>query len=246
MPACRRMATRFTSILRRGAYVALAARSTIRPALLRPVLDDSEIRTLLTQTATRGPAAAEAFQRLYTTTAPLLLAVALRIVRRRELAEEVLHDAFIRIWHNAAQFDPGGAPLGWITAIVRNRAIDLMASHDLARVDSYHATRDPLLDEDPDGALDRLFDWSGARAEEAGGSDAARLDAQRTQAHLRGCLGELPAPQRQSLTLAYTHGLSHAELARHLGRPIRTVKTWVRRGMDTLRQCLEACLQGVR
>jgi RNA polymerase sigma-70 factor (ECF subfamily) len=210
------------------------------------VLDDSEIRTLLLQTAARGAPAAVAFRRLYTTTAPLLLAVALRIVRRRELAEEVLHDAFTRIWHNAAQFDPGGAPMGWITAIVRNRAIDLMASHDMARVDSYHATRDPLIDDDPDGALDRLFDWSGNAAADPGESVTARLDSQRAHAHLRGCLDGLPAPQRQSLTLAYTHGLSHAELAEHLGKPMGTVKTWIRRGMDSLRQCVEACLQGAR
>jgi RNA polymerase sigma-70 factor (ECF subfamily) len=109
--------------------------------------------------------------------------VALRIVRRRELAEEILHDAFTRIWYSARSFDPvGGSPVGWMAAIVRHRALDVMESHDVARVDSYHETPDA----DAEGALDRLYDWSG------GGEDE-RLDDRRVRAFLRRCLGELAA-----------------------------------------------------
>lgn len=117
------------------------------------MLDDSEIKRLLLATAAHGRDSPAAFERLYRLTAPLLLGVALRIVRRREVAEEVVHDAFTRIWHTAASFDPFGAPVGWLTAIVRHRALDLMESHDVSRVESYHEA----ADEDPEGALDRRY-----------------------------------------------------------------------------------------
>jgi RNA polymerase sigma-70 factor (ECF subfamily) len=195
------------------------------------LLDEQETKRLLLATAARD---VEAFERLYRRCAPLLLGVALRVTRRRELAEEVLHDSFMRIWRAADTFDPLGAPVGWMTTIVRNRAIDLMATHDIARVDSYHAA----LDDQPEASLDKMFDWSGADA-----SDAVedRLDAGRMRAFLRRCLGELAAAERQALVLAYEHGLSHGELAAHLSKPLGTVKTWIRRGMNNLKTCIDKC-----
>lgn len=193
------------------------------------MLDEQEIKRLLLATAARD---ADAFERLYRRCAPLLLGIAQRITRRKELAEEVLHDSFIRIWRAADTFDPFGAPVGWMTTIVRNRAIDLMETHDMARVDSYHAA----LDDKPEASLDQVFDWS----ETQGVEDA--LDASRMRKFLRRCLGELAAAERQALTLAYEHGLSHGDLASHLGKPLGTVKTWIRRGMLNLRQCIDECL----
>lgn len=198
------------------------------------MLDNSTTRQLLLTVAARQAGSAEAFERLYREYAPLLLGVARRIVRRRELAEEVLHDAFEKIWRSAGSFDLLGAPVGWMTTIVRNRALDLIESHDVARVSSYHDT----LDEDPDGALDRLFDWD-APVEEG-------IDQKRIARWLRVCLGELDAVERQTLVLAYEHGLSHADLASHLRKPLGTVKTWIRRGMTNLRHCVESCLGGGR
>lgn len=192
------------------------------------MLDEQEIRRLLLATAARD---VDAFERLYRRCAPLLLGVAQRITRRRELAEEVLHDSFTRIWRAAETFDPFGAPVGWMTTIVRNRAIDVMETHDVARVDSYHAA----LDDKPEASLDQMFDWSSAT--EAG--DA--LDQSRLRDFLRRCLGELPANERQSLVLAYEHGLSHGDLATHLAKPLGTVKTWIRRGMVNLRSCIDQC-----
>lgn len=195
------------------------------------MLDEQEIKRLLLRTAARD---VEAFESLYRRCAPLLLGVALRVTRRRELAEEVLHDGFTRIWNAADTFDPLGASVGWMTAIVRNRAIDLMQTHDMARVDSYHAA----LDDNPEASLDQLFDWGSTAA-----PDEA-LDAARLREFLRRCLGELAAPERQALVLAYEHGLSHGDLAAHLSKPLGTVKTWVRRGMDGLRRCVEHCIGG--
>jgi RNA polymerase sigma-70 factor (ECF subfamily) len=200
------------------------------------MLDEAELKRLLLAVAARADEATPAFERLYRASAPVLLGIALRIVRRREVADEVLHDAFTRVWHGAAQFDPHGTAIGWLTTIVRNRAIDVMASHEVARVDSYHDVRGSELDDNPEAALDRLFDWSAAEGEDE------RLDSNRAQAFLRRCLGELQAAERQSLVLAYEHGLSHGDLAAHLGKPLGTVKTWVRRGMDNLRKCVEHCM----
>jgi RNA polymerase sigma-70 factor (ECF subfamily) len=197
------------------------------------MLDDQAIKALLLRTAARDDGAADAFRRLYELCSPLLLGVAQRIVGRRELAEEVLHDAFAKIWRSVDTFDPlANQPVAWMAAIVRNRAIDVRTTHDVARVDSYHA----MLDDDPDGSLDRLFDWSPAAEDDE--------DRRRAAQWLRDCLARLAAPERQSLVLAYEHGLSHSELAAHLKKPLGTVKSWVRRGMSSLRICVESCMSG--
>ena len=199
------------------------------------MLDNQEIKKLLLHTAARDEGSAAAFERLYKTSAPLLLGVAQRILGRRELAEEALHDGFAKIWHMAEGFDPFATqPVAWMVSIVRNRAIDIQASHDVSRVDSYH----DAVDDDPEGALDRLFDWSASADEDE--------DRRRTSEWVRKCLAKLNAPERQSLVLAYEHGLSHGDLAVHLQKPLGTVKTWIRRGMDNLRQCVEACMGAAR
>ncbi len=198
------------------------------------MLDNQEIKRLLLRAGARDEGSAEAFERLYKLCAPLLLGVAQRVLGRREVAEEVLHDAFTGIWHKAGGFDPLAAqPVAWMVAIVRNRAIDVRASHDVSRVDSYHDS----LDNDPEGALDRLFEW--------GESPDDTEDRRRAAGWLRECLSNLQAVERQALVLAYQHGLSHGDLATHLSKPLGTVKTWIRRGMDNLRQCVESCM-GVR
>jgi RNA polymerase sigma-70 factor (ECF subfamily) len=198
------------------------------------MLDDREIRALLLRTAACDEGSAEAFERLYRLCAPLLLGVALRIVGRAELAEEALHDSFVKIWQAAGSFDPlATRPVAWLVAIVRNRAIDMRASHDVSRVASYHGAL-----EDADGVLERLFDWS-ENADDA-------EDRRRVAKWLRDCLARLQAVERQALVLAYEHGLSHGELAAHLAKPLGTVKTWVRRGMANLRQCVESCMAAAR
>jgi RNA polymerase sigma-70 factor (ECF subfamily) len=197
------------------------------------MLDDREIKALLLRSAARDEGSAEAFERLYKRSAPLLLGVAMRIVGRMELAEEVLHDSFARIWQAAGSFDPlATRPVAWMVAIVRNRAIDLRASHDVSRVESYHDA------DDAEAALDRMFDWTES-------ADDAE-DRRRSARWLRECLARLQAVERQALVLAYQHGLSHGELAQQLQKPLGTVKTWVRRGMANLRQCVETCMAAGR
>ena len=199
------------------------------------MLDDQAIKRLLLRTAARDSGSAEAFEGLFKACAPLLLGIAKRILGRRELAEEALQDSFAKIWDMAGRFDPfANQPVAWMVAIVRNRAIDMRASHDLSRVDSYHGTDTAS----PDGNLDGLI---GVADDAAEASDQRRLGA-----WLRDCLGGLEAVERQSLVLAYQQGLSHGELADHLGKPLGTVKTWVRRGMANLRDCIETRMGNAR
>ena len=187
------------------------------------MLDDQEVRQLLLSTRARD---ASAFEELYRKTAPLLLAIALRIVGRREVAEEILHDGFLKIWHSAANFDPTAAhPVAWMVTIIRNRAIDLISSAEVARV----VTRDD--DADSELGLDADVE---ASAEQ-------RLESGRRARWVQDCLAQLEAPERQALVLAYHHGLSHSDLAHHLNRPLGTVKGWVRRALQNLRTCVERC-----
>jgi RNA polymerase sigma-70 factor (ECF subfamily) len=157
------------------------------------------------------------------------------VVGRRELAEEVLHDTFVKIWNAAGSFDPlANQPVAWMVAIARNRALDLVASADHARVES---VSDLAGEDNADEVLDRFFDWS----DTAAGADELE-DLRRARGFLRRCLGELAPVERQALVLSYHHGMSHGDLAAHLAKPLGTVKTWMRRGMENLRACVEHCM----
>jgi RNA polymerase sigma-70 factor (ECF subfamily) len=166
----------------------------------------------------RGEAAA--FEELYRSASPHLFALALRILTKREWAEEALQEGFTKIWRHAADYDSSkGAPLTWMGSIVRNSAIDRLR----------RAKRESLFDpEDPARAL---ADEGPSPFEKATHSMEAKA--------LERCLGELTKEQRDSLSLAYWRGMSHQELAKALAKPLGTVKTWVRRGLDQLRKCLE-------
>lgn len=199
------------------------------------MLANQEIRRLLLRTAARDEGSAGAFERLYRHCAPVLLGVAQRIVQRRELAEEVLHDAFASIWRTAERFDPAAPePFAWMAAIVRNRAIDIRSSAGVARVQAFHAG----LEADAGSHPEELFDWS---------PDPGDAEDRRRAAHwLRECLSRLKSAERQALMLAFAHGLSHGDLADHLRKPLGTVKSWLRRGMASLRACVEDSMQARR
>jgi RNA polymerase sigma-70 factor (ECF subfamily) len=159
-----------------------------------------------------------AFEEVYRATRSKLFAVSLRIVRERQLAEEVLQDSFVNIWSHAADYARSkSAPTTWMTAIVRNRSLDIV-----------RRTREqPDVD---DILTANLVDESASPARDA---------QTRAEAHsIRDCLEELDAEQRQTIALAFFHGLSHSELASHLRRPLGTVKTHIRRGLLRLKDCL--------
>jgi len=174
-----------------------------------------KLAQLLARTALADRAA---FAELFEATKAKLFGVSLRIVRERPLAEEVLQDSFINIWNHAADYAVAkSAPLTWMTAIVRNRSLDVVR----------RSREEPDIDETLTNAL---ADESAAPAREA---------QDRGEAHsIRDCLAELEGDQRQTIALAFYHGLSHSELADHLRRPIGTVKTHIRRGLLRIKDCL--------
>jgi RNA polymerase sigma-70 factor (ECF subfamily) len=174
-----------------------------------------ELEQLLARTALRDRAA---FARLYEATKAKLFGVSLRIVRERPLAEEVLQDSFVAIWNHAGDYARAkSAPLTWMTAIVRKRSLDIVR----------RSREEPDIDEALTNAL----------ADEA--AVPARAAEMRAEAHsIRDCIAELEGDQRQTIALAFYHGLTHSELADHLRRPIGTVKTHIRRGLLKLRDCL--------
>ena len=159
-----------------------------------------------------------AFAQLYLAMRAKLFAVSLRIVRDRALAEEALQDSFVSIWHHASDYARvKGAPTTWMAAIVRNRSLDLVR----------RSRETPDID---DALAAQLVDESARPAQDA--------ESHATAHTLARCLAELDPEQRQSIALAFFHGLTHSELAAHLGRPLGTVKTHVRRGLLKLRDCL--------
>ena len=186
-----------------------------------PAADPKDLEALVARTALGDRAA---FRRLYDATAPYLLGVALRILNRRDRAEDVLQEAFVNVWHKAGTYTSAASqPMTWLTAIVRNRALDMIRS------ETRHAA-DSLDDEDGE-----TFDVEDDRPDPLGLLEKAG-DALR----IRDCLAAIEGPQKQCLALAYYYGLSHSEVASHLGSPIGSVKVWLRRGIEKLKRCLDA------
>ncbi len=159
-----------------------------------------------------------AFAQLYTRTSPKLFGLVLRIVRRRDLAEDVLQEAYLRIWDHAADYRPErGAASAWMGRIARNRALDWYRKQ----------SRDPVR-AGPEPGPDETR-WS----------ELARDQVDSEGQQLKDCLAELEAPQRDCILLAFVEGYTHQELALRLERPLGTVKSLIRRGLARLKACIE-------
>jgi RNA polymerase sigma factor (sigma-70 family) len=171
-------------------------------------------------TAVRRCAAGDrrALRAIYDAEAPRMLGVAQRLLRRPALAEEAVHDAFVQIWQRADSFDPArGRARSWIYAILRHRALNILRGEvrtDL--VEDFEPMGLASEADDPEALVARLSD----------------------EGALRRCLGRLDATRRNVIVLAYVHGLSHGELAGRLGVPLGTMKSWIRRSLLALRECL--------
>lgn len=189
-----------------------------------------ELDALIARTAMGDRAA---FADLYQRTCGPLLGVVLRIQRDRALAEDILQEVFVNVWRAARGFDArSGQAMTWLVSIARHRAIDgLRRAQTQPRFES--STRGG---DGPDDDHD-LYDDVATETPEPGEWLGQADEAQAVQRCLAGLSGE----QQQSIALAFYQGLSHAELAAHLRQPLGTVKSWVRRGLMSLKACLERC-----
>lgn len=179
-----------------------------------------QLRSCLAACA-RGDAAA--LERLYRMLSPQLFGLLLRILHRRDLAEEALQDTFVNVWRKASEYRANrGGVRTWVTTIARHRAFDILRRE----------RRDVPLDPD---ALLAAGDAAWAAA---GPADGARSRAEYRR--LRDCLARLSDGQRRSVLLAYFQGLTQEEISARLDAPLGTVKSWVRRALAGLKRCLEA------
>jgi len=159
-----------------------------------------------------------ALQQIYRREAGAMIGVAARIVKRRELAEEVVQEAFVAVWRNASRFDPTiGSGRTWLFQIVRNRALNMLrdTSREL-----------PTDDDALNAAVDADADYENAYERLANNSA------------LKRCLDELEPRRRQGILLAFVEGLSHGEIASALKVPLGTTKSWLRRSLIALRECM--------
>lgn len=179
-----------------------------------------ELARLVGRVALRDRAA---FAEVYRRTADHLLGVAYTVLHHEARAEDALQEAFMNVWNSAPQYNPGvAAPMTWLINIVRNKAIDKLRSG--------RGEREATVE--LDDSVYEIADDSPAPQQ--------LLDDGLVRAQIDGCMAGLGAPQRQAIALAYYRGLVHTEIAEALGAPLGTVKAWVRRGLDKLRDCLQS------
>jgi RNA polymerase sigma factor (sigma-70 family) len=159
-----------------------------------------------------------ALRAIYDAEAPRMLGVAMRLLRRRALSEEAVHDAFMQVWQRAATFDPArGEARTWLYTILRHRALNILRTETRTElVDDFEPMGLASEDEDAESLVLRL-------------SDAGAL---------KRCLEGLEPVRREAILLAYVQGLTHGELAGRLNVPLGTMKSWIRRSLLQLRECM--------
>ena len=159
-----------------------------------------------------------AFERLYMATRAKLFGVVLRILRRSDLADEVIQETYLKVWHNAGSFDPKLAtPITWMVAIARNRALDLIRKKGETSIEDEPAAMEVAADS-PD--------------------PLARREMTEELKRLLECVGRLEPDRQKLVLLAYYNGWSREQLAAKFETPVNTVKTWLRRSMMDIRECL--------
>jgi RNA polymerase sigma-70 factor (ECF subfamily) len=160
----------------------------------------------------------EAFAELYQATCRKLFGIVVRILKRRELAEEVLQEIYLKIWDKAADFDTDRAsPISWMATIARNRALDEVRKRQLSLVD------------DAD-AMEEAVDESS--------SPSGKIEQSQAQQQIDRCLETLGEPRSSMIRLAYLDCFSRQQLAERFTQPVGTIKTWLHRSLKQLKDCL--------
>ncbi len=159
----------------------------------------------------------DAFRALYERTSAKLFGVTLRILKNRAEAEEALQEIYVKVWRRADRYVPGTtSPISWLVAVARNHCLDILRA------------RRPVSDE-IDVALEIADAAPDPEANALAGGERARIEA---------CLGELETARAEAVRGAYLDGFSYEELASRHGVPLNTMRTWLRRSLLRLRECL--------
>lgn len=165
----------------------------------------------------------QALRDLYEQESARLLGVARRIARDNALAEDIVHDAYLRIWTRAASFDPArGSARGWIFSVTRHLALNFMRDN----------AREVQVGEHSEMALQALASI------EASSETADTFDCRARSGRVYGCLEQLEPVRRNCILHAYVDGYSHSEISHKLGAPLGTVKAWIKRSLAALRECM--------
>ena len=161
------------------------------------------------------------FAKLYNLTSPYLYALVKRIVGQAAMAEDVLQESYIQIWQQISRFNPTkGTPLAWMTTIVRSRALDRIRHEKSQHTRVEKITAEPMMGLVEDASQHQRFSKEFEK--------------------LAHCLQPISAEQRRAIILAFCYGLTHSELSAAIKAPIGTVKSWVRRGLTSVRRCMKS------
>lgn len=180
-------------------------------------MNKANLPDLLAKVALRDQ---QAFRNLYQQTSGKLLSIAYRILNNQDNANEVLQEAFVQIWHNASEYRVTKAePFTWMAAIVRYRCYDRIRSEN-RRFESKQS-------------IDIYEEEEHLTADDQTTTLLCDIGKQ-----LEDCLNQLELIQRDSVLMAYYHGFSRDEIALKLNKPLNTVKSWLKRGLARLQQCL--------
>jgi len=181
-----------------------------RPSIRTPV-DPDRLAGLIAATATQDEAA---FAELYHATKRKLFGIALTVLHRRDLAEDVVQEAYLRIWRHAARFDSErGSAITWMATIVRNLAIDVK--------------RSPAVEATDDSAL-IVIPFNGRSALD-------EIEASDNRRRLGEVMKSLDPIKRKLVVAAYVKGESREQLSEQFGAPVNTIKTWLRRAVLDIR-----------
>ena len=176
--------------------------------------DREEVEELIARVSLGDRAA---FSRLYEMTSAKLMGVSLRVLKDRAAAEDAMHDTYVKVWRSAGSFVSNGySPMTWLITIARNTAIDRL-----------RATR-------PVDGIETYVETLAAGGPGPEGSVIAASDAKK----LVECLDNLPQGRGDAIRSVYLEGWNYAETAEKLGIPLNTTRTWLRRGLLALRECM--------
>ena len=185
------------------------------PGMSSPPRSSADLEALI---ARCGLGDRKALDELYKASSAKLFGICLRVLNDRAAAEDVLQEVFVKVWHAADRYASNGlSPISWMATIARNAAIDRLRQRTARR-------------EDGGDAIPEMRDRSPTPEQRAVAAGEAR--------RIAGCMEELEAVRRDAVRGAYLDGRTYAELATAAGVPLNTMRTWLRRSLIALRECL--------